>query len=439
MVKIGALDWVIWLVYVVLIGLILLFYKNSRKDQELYRYFLPGFFLSVFGGVAFAMIYIYYYKGGDSLEYFKNAHRLTQILFENPSAFFDLISYESGQIPREYGVYTRSMGYSSGYEEWFMVRVLSVFNIIGFNFYLVTTLLISFISFLGSWKLFLVFCKYVNNKSLAFIAVFVTPSVLFWGNGILKDTMVMFCLSMLIWSYHKMVYQGKFKWNMVILFLFFSYLTFRFKSYVFILFLPALLDGFVMFIRRSIKLVPLRVIITPLLITLMGYFAYKGVIYLSEVSNKYDIEGIEKKVKGFHSWHQYQGGSTYNLGEIEYTVTGVLKKIPASWNVTFFRPYLWEVKNIVMALGAIESTLFFLLFLRLLFFKTSNWHYFFSDSFFLILTIFILLLGFVVGFTSFNFGALARYKIPILPMLMFLLLALNFDSKFKKDSSGKNQ
>lgn len=39
-------------------------------------------------------------------------------------------------------------------------------------------------------------------------------------------------------------------------------------------------------------------------------------------------------------------------------------------------------------------------------------------------TIYCLIFGFVVGFTSYNFGALGRYKIPIYSLFIFILLYL---------------
>jgi hypothetical protein len=39
---------------------------------------------------------------------------------------------------------------------------------------------------------------------------------------------------------------------------------------------------------------------------------------------------------------------------------------------------------------------------------------------------FSLLYGFVAGFTSYNFGALDRYKIPALPFFMITLILVNF-------------
>ncbi|MBD3636684.1 MAG: hypothetical protein HUJ25_05025 [Crocinitomicaceae bacterium] len=439
MVELGIIDWVLWLAYVCLASLLLILYRNSKIDDPSYRFFLPGFAIKTLGGLVFGLVYIYYYPGGDTTEYYKNASILFEVQTENFTDYLRLMSSEAGQIPGDLKDYGSRMGYSSGQEEWFMVRVLSIVNFIGFNSFLVTTFLISLISFLGVWKLFKVFSGFVQKTHWAFIAAFLTPSVVFWGSGILKDTMVMFTLSIMIWACYRLFYLKERKITLFILFLIMGYAAFRFKSYVLILFLPAMLIGLYVQFRKSIKSRIVKLLVTPILLTGITIGGYQGVLFLTTSSGKYDLNGIEGKVKGFHSWHVYQGGSVYTLGEIEYTATGVMKKIPAALNVTFFRPYLWEASNIVVFFGAIESLIFLLLVLRLLFLRTYNLKLLFTHPFFVMLFVYILLLGFAVGFTSFNFGALARYKIPVMSMFSFILLAFNFDPLYQrfKDISHK--
>mgnify|MGYP001254835802 CR=1 FL=1 len=77
-------------------------------------------------------------------------------------------------------------------------------------------------------------------------------------------------------------------------------------------------------------------------------------------------EKIEKTLVGFQSWHEYlaetRDQSGYTLGEVEFTPLGILKKSPAALNVTFFRPYLWEARNLPTLLGAIEGLILFFYF-----------------------------------------------------------------------------
>ena len=55
-----------------------------------------------------------------------------------------------------------------------------------------------------------------------------------------------------------------------------------------------------------------------------------------------------------------------------------------------------------------------------------------SDAFLIFCLLFTLILGFGVGLSTSNFGALVRYKIPFLPFYMFLVL---FFVKFKNEKT----
>ena len=127
---------------------------------------------------------------------------------------------------------------------------------------------------------------------------------------------------------------------------------------------------------------------------------------------------------GFHTWHATIGESAYSLGEIEYTPIGIAKKIPISLATTFFKPFVWQAKNPVILMSAIESLFVLILFLMVTIRSRLNYFKYIDSNFFRSLIIFILLFGFIVGFTSYNYGALSRYKLPIMPLIVFIMLVI---------------
>jgi hypothetical protein len=152
----------------------------------------------------------------------------------------------------------------------------------------------------------------------------------------------------------------------------------------------------------------------------VGYFM---ALKIMNDSSKYRLDTLQTRIEGFHSWHTTQGGASYDLGKVEYTPLGILKKVPEALNVTFFRPYLWEVHNITSLLGALESALLLAMFLYVLYLYKLKWIFIsFNNSLLSLSVIYSLIFGFAVGFTSYNFGALARYKVPVMPFFAFLLL-----------------
>lgn len=308
-----------------------------------------------------------------------------------------------------------------------MIKLLTPLTVLSFSSYLVTTLLMSTLSFIGSWKLFQVLRDILPQyERLCFFAAFLIPSALFWGGGIMKDTFTLFGINMLIYCLYYSVYKKRSKWNLWVGVVVFSLMIFWLKAYVVLAFIPAVMFGFNALLSRQVGSQFLRYIIaTTVLIISVGVLTVLPSI-LSQYSDKYQVQHLQNRVKGFHTWHSDLGGSAYNLGEVEYTLFGVITKIPAALNVTFYRPYLWEARNPVVAIAALESIGF--LFLTILAFYRLRFRVFkiiWERPILITFFVYCLIFGFVVGFTSYNFGALGRYKIPIFSLFTFILFYLS--------------
>lgn len=422
-------DWGIWSIYFAVIFSILWFYRQSKSDDNLYKWFLKGFMIKVIGGVSFALIFVYYYKFGDSFEYYKGAVMLSNAFLDSPSDYFELLFHESStNFPGHLRQYTDPLVHSDSPEEWFLIKLTSPLALITFNSFITINLFMGFISFWGGWKLFKVFQDILPQKTnWAFYAAFVIPSTVFWGSGLMKDTVTLAGVNYLIYILYFSVVKGKNKPIYILGGLFWFIVTFKLKSYIILAFLPAIILLFYFHYKSKINSSIIRIISTPIILgvfIVIGFFSLKS---LSESSQKYSAEQLEWKVKGFHSWHTSLGGSSYNLGDIEYTPTGVIKKIPVALNVTFFRPYLWEAGNPVVMLGAIESIILLMLFITVLY-KTrfKPFSYLKNQQLLKALIAFILIFGFAVGFTSYNFGALGRYKMPVMSIFTFLLFYIYY-------------
>ncbi len=413
-------DWGIWAIYLAVIFTILWFYRHS-KTEGIYKWFLKGFLIKVFGGVAFALISIYYY-GGDTLLYFKGATTLSNYFFSDPDLYFTLLNTPN-DLSSEYYSVSQEISYSRTGEEWFMVKILSVFSIFSFNSYLVLTLFMNIIAFVGGWKLFRVFTKIIQNSDrYVFIIVFVMPSVFFWGNGILKDTLTLALVNIIffyLYAYFELQKISLIK--SILVFMLSAYIIYGLKAYIVLAFLPSLIYLIYLYSKNKIKSRLIQLVIGPIIFAIFIGIGYFGIKNLSE-NTVYSANKIEKHIKGFHSWHTTTGGSSYSLGEIDYSPIGVLSKVPAALNATFFRPYIWNARNPIMLIGAIESAVVLGLFIYCLMLSKLRFIQILkSNKFILGLSIFVVLFGFAVGFTSYNFGALARYKMPVYPIFVFCL------------------
>ena len=437
----GSITWVdlsIWLVYFIFFGMLLWLYQSQHKESY-YRFFMPGLLLKIAGGLGFVLIHVYYYKYGDTFLYHRGALVLSQTFIDSPGDYFRLLAAGNANLPPDLAEFSKAISYSRGAEEWFMVKLLSPIVFSSFHSFLITTLFMSLISFWGGWKLFKVFEDIMPERpQFGFIAAFLLPSVLFYGGGIMRDTLTLAGINLIIYGLYFSVYKRQFSWRKLMMVLLASYVVFYLKGYVLIAFAPGLLFGINAVLKGSVGNRLIQRFVGAIFLSLTVLIIYFGPQFLSEASSKYTSTAITGKVKGFHSWHTDIGGATYNLGDVEYTPLGVVRKIPAALNVTFFRPYFWESGSVVVLISALESFLLLCFFLFIL--VKLRWRILSLirlKPMLITFTIYCLIFGFVVGFTSYNFGALGRYKIPIYSLFIFILLYLY--QQYKNEKSVQNE
>jgi len=431
-------DLLIWLAYATIALLCLSMYRHSRKE-DYYKFFITGFWIKILGGLAFSLIFNYYYCFGDTFLYYVGGHELAGLLTESPSDYFRMLASESGHLPADLAHYAAIIDYSDTFEEWFMVKLISPIVFISFDSYITCNLFMSFLSFLGAWKLFQVYNDILPERKLqGFIFIFCMPSVVFWGGGLMKDTVALCGLNYLIYYCYFMTTHRKNLIKYSVFALIWVIVIFKLKSYIVIAFLPGVMMYLYFHFRQKIESKLIKAMISPILFSVMLVIGYFGVISLSDKSEKYKQEELTGKISGFHSWHTDLGGSTYDLGVEDLSTASIVGAIPAALNVTFFRPYLWEADGLVVMIGALEGLTFLLLFIRMLWLCRMNFFKYLRENPFLMgMFFYILLFGFAVGFTSYNFGALARYKIPIISLFGIALMYVSYKAAKARESENQ--
>ena len=101
----------------------------------------------------------------------------------------------------------------------------------------------------------------------------------------------------------------------------------------------------------------------------------------------------------------------------------VFENAPSAFTRTLARPFIWETDNPLMLLAAIENVLL-IIFMACCIFGTSStiafrWKGLHWSALFLVLS-----LGVLIGLITPILGALVRYKVPVLPFLVLILVTL---------------
>ena len=197
-------EYLVMFFYLVVMYLYFARQKNIRiKEHPEYRWFIPGFFAKVFGGIFFSLIYFYYYHGGDTTAYFFSSVSLVKLLGVSPSDFLHVWLGDNTVEARS--VFTMETGKPYLYlflddRQYMVVRLITPFTFISMNSYLITTVMFASVSYAGVWKCYQTFYRYYPrlHKQLA-IAVLMMPSAVVWGSSILKDTIT---FSAFCWFIH---------------------------------------------------------------------------------------------------------------------------------------------------------------------------------------------------------------------------------------------
>jgi hypothetical protein len=153
---------------------------------------------------------------------------------------------------------------------------------------------------------------------------------------------------------------------------------------------------------------------------------------LSSGLGKYSLDNIAQTSLETRAWIGYvsdaEQGSGYDLGGFSPTIGGMLSKFPVAVNVTLFRPYPWEARKPIVFLSALEAFLFLFLTLKTLYSvgMKKTWQTISNDPTIQVCLIFSVIFAFAVGISSFNFGALSRYKIPCLPFYALAIILIYY-------------
>ncbi|MCX6312158.1 MAG: hypothetical protein NT084_11055 [Bacteroidetes bacterium] len=435
--QIYPFEWVMLGIYMlVIMGVSFYIQITHIKRDRIYRYYTSAVFAKVISAVAFCLIYIYYYKGGDTVSYFETSRALLNLGMKNPGNFLKEI-VQTPSVPN-YFLFDRVTGYPWSYmfydhQTWFVAKLLTPILVVSFKSYLVSTVMLSWLSFIGTWKLFKLLVRYYPNLEgrMAFCMLFV-PSVLFWGSGILKDTITFAAVCWIIIGIDG-VFISKIKRlrNLFILILS-TWVLLSIKPYILISLLPG---AFVWILYNRISkarskflkysAIPLIYLSSFLIVYIMlsafgdrlGKFSVPKMLVTASITQK-DLK------------QDYYHGSSFDIGDYDPTITGMLSKVPSAITVGLFRPFLWEARNPVMIASGLENFSFLLLAIGVVvgfFFKMKKFFKIILENPFLIFLLsYTIFFSLLVGLSTSNFGALVRFKIPFLPFFVCALVLMNY-------------
>ncbi len=426
----------IWLVIIYIFAFLVRPFVTDRVNR---RYFIPGLTFKITGAIALGLIYRFYYGGGDTFNYFDYGSKyLWQAFLDNPAIGVKLL-FAGREYQPDTFVYASKMLFYGDPASYFVVRVAGVLDLLTFHTYSATAVLFATLSFTGLWALYVTFYRMFPNLHFKLaVAVFFIPSLFFWGSGILKDTITIGALGWAVYGIYEIFIQRRISLIKILLLLIALYTIYIVKIYILLSFIPAAILWVFSTRLSGYRNLIVKMMIAPVIITAAAAIGYYTVKKISEDNPRYRIENLANAAKVTAQWIHYvsvrTGGSAYTLGDFDYSPAGMARKMPLAIWVTLYRPYLWEAHNMVMLLSAVESLALLVLTFYVLI--KSGWSFFrlaVTKPVLLFCFSFALVFAFAVGISTYNFGSLVRYKIPMIPFfVMGLFIILDYVKREKR-------
>lgn len=486
-------------IYFILFSTLIFFYFKKKKTHFPIWVFNSVFTLKIIAGFGLTYIYTHQYKDrstADIFKYYDDAKVMYSSLEKAPKDYFRMIT----------GIGNNTFHFDTCYYEkmnhWYKRNDFGLYNdnhtIIRFNAILMPftfnsfhahTVIMCFFSFIGLYFLFSFFNYFLKDKEwLVLCAVFLVPSVLFWGSGVLKEGILLFSIGGLLYSILQLVFRKKITFQNLLLFsLSFLLLLinkvywlpllilpiccliithyFQFKKpfwfyLVAYLFVGVCFYSFTFFFQKknSIHQIAERqqsfinlaqggiyLLNQEYLIRLNpadsnclqktnfdSVIVKSGTSYLKWKLNNFEDTIIVKTAE--QNWEKYKiiavqqkAGSLLFEDAILPNINSFLKFIPVAFINASLMPLPWHSKSIMELVASLENLLLMILLLISLFFLKHQKEINHSFLWFLIFVVLSVL--FVVGFTTPVSGAIVRYKMPVIPFLM--MIAVCFYPKIK--------
>jgi hypothetical protein len=423
-------DFIVTPIWIFLIYAIAYMVRPRVTDAITRKYFFPALTLRIVGAIAVGFVYQFYYSDGDTFSFHTRGSRpMWEAFMENPGQGLQLFFYGPDNVSGVYK-YASKIVFLTDRTSFAVIRLSFLFDILTFSSYSATALLFGVLGFVGMWLFFTTFYQQFPHlhRGLA-IAAFFIPSVFFWGSGLLKDTVCLAFLGIATYQTYRNFIAPKFSWTGFIILVVSLLIIYRVKPYIVLTFLPASIIWIFLVNLKKFRSAVFRLVLFPFVFIGAIALAYFSILRAGGENDKYSLNRVAETAQvTAYDIRYYTGksaGSGYSLGELDGTMLSMIKLAPAAVNVSLFRPYLWEVKNPLMMLSAFESLAFFMAVIVLIYRGRSKVFTALGEPTILFLFVFSIVFAFSVGVSTFNFGSLVRYKIPMMPFFVVMLALIH--------------
>lgn len=403
----------------ILIGCFIISKNSFFKFSSIPTYWLIIIFgIKIILSILIKLIYTYYYSDravADIFKYFDDSKIMFNAIKTNPLDYIQMVLgldvnsvyfHEHYYSKMDYWYRINNSNFLS--DTHIMIRFNAIVRLFSFGSFHVHNVFINFLSLIGLIAIFKVFKKlYLGKEKWLFLIIMFTPSLLFWGSGLLKEGLIILALGLFLLNFLNITERWSFKSFLIIIL---SCIIILFsKLIILVALVPGVLGVLIHKKVKSIHLSYLYAVLTVIFISLILYFIKHPLNPIDIIINKQqDFIYLVEKMDVRSAIYQPKFHHLSDL--LAYTPQALIN--------VFLRPFLWESYSIFTLFSALENILIILFCVVLLFFRIKKTP---ITSLFYFSILFALVLAIVIGLTTPILGAIVRYKIFV---LLFFLLAI---------------
>jgi hypothetical protein len=406
------------------------------ENPEIRVYYVRNFLFKVFFALFYTIAYYFILGGGDTRAYWDGTVVLNKLFFRDVGLYLEHLQ----GVPNDYS-YIKHFNIETGFppgwifreeQGWFVCKLTSFVSIFALRSLPATLVIYAFLISRASFAVFDIVIKVGLHKTrtAAWCVLFI-PSVAFWCTGISKDAVMFWAILSLVAIFlNFLIFKASFNFSKIIFVAFLFFLIINIRSFTIAAVLVPLAIAFSARFTKtfssSIARTSFRVLIVG--VGFVGFIFIGSSSYLQELTNEASI--IQKDFAN----NPIYTGKRYNIDVTDPSPVGMLRAFPISVFYGVYAPLIYDALSATLIFNGIESTILIFMTLNFLFngnvLKKIKW---ISKSEFLVFSfVFILLIGFMAGYTSVLYGVLVRIRAPLLPFI-FLIFTTRSEKQIEDD------
>ena len=399
-----------------------------RRERER-RVFMAALAWKLAAGTATVAIFVLYYGGNDNVTYHERGVAASAELRTGAGAGLWERLAKGVWIGERVNSTTRFENLSG------------VLHFVGADSFLATTLVCATLGFAGQLLLYRTFVAHYPERRFRVwwqAGVLFLPSLVLWSAGLFKDTLGVAGLGCAVWGIDRYVERGK-----VVPMLVCGaglYVLALYRAQVLAVLLAALVAWLVVAALAETRAAPAgrdedaagrrRAQVRRAVIGAAMAVGGVGVVSLGLIESRFSPAGVGEAISFELAQAARRAAAGSNLDApllTEVSVRGVLAAWPAALVVTLFRPFLWEAPGPFGLLAALENTAILVFCARagvLALRRPRIVPRALGEPWVVAGLVFVALMGLVAAVAELNLGTISRYRVPLLPFLTAVLVAL---------------